>query len=185
MMKRNRWVLAALIVGCLSLGAGSGLAAEEWAAGPGGPPYPNDAGPDRIDVSGYPAEVRSDYAVFARRCSQCHTLARAINSQNLQLTPADQKAERASEPEIFTDEKIWRITDGVWIQYVGSMHAKPGAGFRIRPTEFEKIVDFLAADSKARKMGAHRASWRAARQKLLDDFQKSYPARYEALFGKN
>ena len=33
---------------------------------------------DRVDVSGYPPEIRSAYRVFALRCSRCHTLARPL-----------------------------------------------------------------------------------------------------------
>jgi hypothetical protein len=33
-----------------------------------------------LDASALPAEVRSDYAVFAQRCSKCHSLTRPLNS---------------------------------------------------------------------------------------------------------
>ena len=35
---------------------------------------------DRVDVSGYPAEIQEAYRVFALRCSRCHTLARPLNA---------------------------------------------------------------------------------------------------------
>src|SRR4029079_2125203 len=38
-----------------------------------------DKGVDKIDVSKYPAAVKDNYKVFARLCSNCHTLARAVN----------------------------------------------------------------------------------------------------------
>ena len=150
--------------------------------GPGGAPYPNDAGPAEVDVSKYPADIQADYKVFARRCSQCHSLARPINSENLQLTPEEQAAAKKSDPKIFTDPKIWRISDKVWTDYVNKMKEKPGA--IMRESEIPKIVAFLVYDSKERKMGANAASWQAQRQKLLDDFKTSNPKRYSEIFGK-
>jgi hypothetical protein len=39
-----------------------------------------DDGPDKIDVSTYPAEQKAHYPVFMQKCSKCHPAARAINS---------------------------------------------------------------------------------------------------------
>ena len=33
-----------------------------------------------MDASAVPPEERADYAVFAERCSKCHSLARPLNS---------------------------------------------------------------------------------------------------------
>ncbi len=33
-----------------------------------------------LDVSALPADIRTDYGVFAQRCSKCHSLTRALNS---------------------------------------------------------------------------------------------------------
>ena len=38
-----------------------------------------DKGPDKIDVSKYPAEMKRKYKVFTEICGKCHTLARAVN----------------------------------------------------------------------------------------------------------
>src|SRR5512140_3014865 len=38
-----------------------------------------DAGPDKIDVAKYPADMKRRYKVFTELCSRCHPLARAIN----------------------------------------------------------------------------------------------------------
>jgi hypothetical protein len=38
-----------------------------------------DRGVDKIDVSKYPPEIKQKYKVFSEVCSQCHTLARAVN----------------------------------------------------------------------------------------------------------
>ncbi len=42
--------------------------------------YYSHLGPDTIDVSRYPSKQQYQYQVFSRVCSQCHTLARAINA---------------------------------------------------------------------------------------------------------
>ncbi len=151
-------------------------------SGPGGPPYPNDAGDAQVDVSKYPNEIQADYKIFARRCSQCHSLSRPLNSQFLQLTPDEQKTAKDKEPDLFKDNKIWEISESVWTDYVKKMQSKPGA--IIRASEFDKIVTFLVYDSEARKTGAAKDVWRAQRQKLLDDFQKTNPKRYAEIFGK-
>src|SRR5512132_1651314 len=38
-----------------------------------------DTGPDKVDVSKYPAEIKRNYKVFSDLCARCHPLARAIN----------------------------------------------------------------------------------------------------------
>lgn len=40
-----------------------------------------DAGPGTIDVSSYPEAQQLNYALFASRCSACHTLARPISAR--------------------------------------------------------------------------------------------------------
>jgi hypothetical protein len=80
-----------------------------------------DLGPAWIDISAYPEEMRQTYALFARRCSKCHTLARPINSSM-----------RGDE----------------WIAYVNRMSRKPGSG--ISPKDAEAILGFLVFDSEKR-----------------------------------
>jgi hypothetical protein len=55
-----------------------------------------------LDVASLPDEVRGDYAVFAHRCSKCHSLARPLNSG-------------------ITD-------DALWVSYVNRMRLQPGSG---------------------------------------------------------
>ncbi len=82
-----------------------------------------DKGPATIDVSTYPADMKAAYKLFATRCSKCHTIARAINSEF-----------------VLEDE---------WERYVKRMMRKPGSG--ISANDGEIIYDFLAFDSKIRK----------------------------------
>ena len=70
---------------------------------------------DGLDPMQLPADTRGDYAIFARRCSKCHSLARALNSG-------------------IED-------DSGWIAYVTRMRRQPGSG--IAPGDAAPILRFL------------------------------------------
>lgn len=70
---------------------------------------------DQIDVSGYPAEIRDAYRVFAVRCSRCHTLARPLNAR-------------------IRDEQHW-------VRYVTRMRRNPSSGINSKDAEI--ILEFL------------------------------------------
>jgi hypothetical protein len=80
-----------------------------------------DLGQTWINVSAYPPEQQTSYALFSQRCCKCHTLARPINST------------------LQTDQ---------WEAYVSRMIHKPGSG--ISPKEGDTILSFLLYDSKQR-----------------------------------
>ncbi len=73
-----------------------------------------DKGPDKVDVSKATKDVQDSYKYFAAKCSKCHTLARAIN----------------------TDMKT-----SAWKMYVKRMMNKPDSG--ISPDQGKKIYKFL------------------------------------------
>ena len=83
---------------------------------------PQDKGPDKIDVSGYPAEMQKAYKLFAGKCSKCHTIARPINTM-------------MTRPE--------------WERYVKRMMHKPNSG--ISDKQGKEIFDFLVYDQVNRK----------------------------------
>ena len=126
--------------------------AAAWAGAAGGKEplkaqFYADLGPDKIDVSKYPKQQQEDYAVFRKSCSQCHTLARAVNSP-------------------------W-VTELEWQRYVLRMHkrteAQPGT---VITEEAEKaIVDFLVFDAKARKVTGKK-KFDALTAKLKARFEK-------------
>jgi hypothetical protein len=93
--------------------------------------YYSDLGPGTIDVSNYPAQQKANYVIFTQVCSQCHTLARAINSPITSRTG--------------------------WDYYVIKMRLrsrfKAGAGYN--EDQAQAIVDFLTYDSQQRKI-AHQ-----------------------------
>lgn len=116
-------------------------------------PFANDLGPDTIDASAYPPEMRQSYRLFAQKCSKCHTLARPVNSQY---------ATRES-----------------WERYVKQMWRKPGSD--ISGPEAKQIWEFLTYDGRVRKL-ADPAAWRAHRRQLLDALNARDPARYRELY---
>jgi hypothetical protein len=73
--------------------------------------------------SALPADVRADYAVFALRCSKCHSLARPLNSG------------------IDTDE--------YWKMYVERMRRQPASGISVADTV--PILRFLHVFSIAER----------------------------------
>ncbi len=82
-----------------------------------------DKGPAKIDVSKYPADMQKTYStLFAKRCSECHNLARTVN------------CEFALEDE--------------WERYIKRMMRRSG---KISAAEAKQIFDFLVYDSKTRK----------------------------------
>ena len=83
---------------------------------------PQDKGPDKINVSAYPAEQQKGYKVFVEKCSKCHTIARPINTA-------------MTQPE--------------WARYVKRMMHKPNSG--ISDAQGKTIYEFLAYDQENRK----------------------------------
>ena len=83
---------------------------------------PQDKGPDKVNVSAYPAEQQKSYKVFADKCSKCHTIARPINTT-------------MTQPE--------------WARYVKRMMHKPNSG--ISDSQGKAIYEFLAYDQDTRK----------------------------------
>jgi hypothetical protein len=98
---RGRWsgLLVVLALALSSLGAGGCATSQR----------------DGLDAAQLPEAVRPDYALFARRCSKCHSLARPLGSG-------------------ITD-------DAVWIAYVDKMRRQPGSG--ISPQDAGPILRFL------------------------------------------
>ena len=72
-----------------------------------------------------PEALRGDYALFAQRCSKCHSMARPLGSG-------------------IDDDVFWR-------RYVEMMRLKPGSG--ISKADEEAILRFLHYYSAQRKRG--------------------------------
>ena len=143
--------------------------------------YPNDLGPAEIDVSAYPKEMRQSYKTFAFKCASCHTIARPINSQFLELTEDEIKKAKTDDPDMFKDEKLVKPEAGIWNRYVKRMMTKPGCPVG---KDGKQIFEFLVFDSKQRKTGANAKAWREHRAHLLHEFKEKYPSAYDTVFSK-
>lgn len=143
--------------------------------------YPNDMGPDEVDVSEYPKPIREGYKLTRFKCAACHTPARPLNSQFLELSAEEEAQFKKDHPDIYKDKRLVHIEDKIWNRYVKRMMAKPGCP--VKGDDGKKIWEFLVHDSKARKTGAAAKAWAEHRQKLLADFAKSHPDGYKKLFG--
>jgi hypothetical protein len=85
---------------------------------------------DGLDVSMLPDDQRADYAVFAQRCSKCHSLARPLESG-------------------IDDDEFWHA-------YVEKMRRMPSSG--ISPEDTVPILRFLHRYSeKERQRKEHPA----------------------------
>jgi len=83
---------------------------------------PQDKGPNKIDVSTYPAAQQQGYKVFTEKCAKCHTIARPINTS---------------------------MTKEEWERYVKRMMHKPNSG--ISDSQGKTIFEFVAYDQANRK----------------------------------
>ena len=81
-----------------------------------------DKGPNKIDVSTYPAAQQQGYKVFTEKCAKCHTIARPINTS---------------------------MTKEEWERYVKRMMHKPNSG--ISDSQGKTIFEFVAYDQANRK----------------------------------
>ncbi|MBI3564409.1 MAG: hypothetical protein HY079_04345 [Elusimicrobia bacterium] len=95
--------------------------------------FPYDLGAAEIDVAKYPKKRQDQYETFKKTCSQCHTLARPINSP--------------------------LVTAGDWNRYVKRMkvRTKSAPHADIPAAAAKEIVDFLAYDAKVRKVDGKAA----------------------------
>ena len=127
--------------------AGGAWAAERYSPEQLAARFYFDLGPSTIDVSSYPEAHQKAYESFAHECSECHTLARPINAP-------------------FIERKDWS-------RYVTRMHLrhrlKSGSGFS--KAEGKAIVDFLAYDSKIRKVNG-KADFDAKTAELKARFEE-------------
>jgi len=86
---------------------------------------PYDLGPATVDVSHYPPNQQANYALFQKKCSLCHTSARALNFP-------------------LVDEAEWR-------RFIMRMHARAQANL-IDEDDAMRIASFLAYDGAERKL---------------------------------
>jgi hypothetical protein len=94
-----------------------------------------DKGPDAIDVSAYPAEIKKKYKTYTDLCGRCHTLARAVNCDF-----------------VLEDE---------WERYIKRMMRR--AKGMIPPDQALEIFEFATYDAKIRKRHLYEQKMAAVR----------------------
>ena len=104
---------------------------------------PQDKGPDKIDVSKYPAPQQAAYKVFATKCSKCHTIARPLNTM------------------MKRDE---------WERYVKRMMHKPNSG--INDSQGKQIFEFMVYDQVERKDKNPKAFFPALSDEEIEKLKK-------------
>ncbi len=115
----------------------------------------SDLGPDTVDVSTYPSDIKRDYTVYAQACARCHTLARSINAPYV--------------------NRAW------WEFYVASMRVRAKLhGEPLTKQEVRSILDFLEYDSKNRKV-ARAAEFETNRSELKRRFEAAFEERMDVL----
>ena len=104
---------------------------------------PQDKGPDKIDVSAYPAPMQAAYKLFVGKCSKCHTIARPINTM------------------MKRDE---------WERYVKRMMHKPNSG--INDNQGKQIFEFVVFDQTERKDKNPKAFFPALSDEEIEKLKK-------------
>ena len=104
---------------------------------------PQDKGPDKINVNGYPVPQQAAYKVFASKCSKCHTIARPINTM------------------MKRDE---------WERYVKRMMHKPNSG--ISDNQGKQIFEFMVYDQTERKDKNPKAFFPALSDEEIEKLKK-------------
>lgn len=121
-MTFRRWLLALVLTTLVLGGAFAGCAPDATAKET---TYEADKGPDKVDVSAFPADVQSAYLTFATNCSKCHTLARPINTD---------------------------MTAGQWNRYVSRMLNKKDSGIALADAKkIRKFLTFYQADKDKKR----------------------------------
>lgn len=147
---------------------------------------PADLGPATIDVSSYPAEMQNIYRTnFLKNCAVCHSPARAVNSEFLELPAAEIATLRAESPALFDDPRVLLTGPDLWKRYIKRMKMRPpccGVCPVMTEAEARDIWRFLVFDGRARKTGARANLWVRERRDLLQKFQKRFPERYRDLY---
>lgn len=104
---------------------------------------PQDKGPDKVDVSSYPAPMQAAYKVFSTKCSKCHTIARPINTT---------------------------MTQDEWSRYVKRMMHKPNSG--INDNQGKQIFEFLSYDQTNRKLKNPKAFFPALSDEEIEKLKR-------------
>ena len=178
---KNLTIALVFSIGALAAAESALTGGKENAEIPAEASYANDLGPDTVDVSSYPAIFQKVYKGAFQKCAKCHSLARPLNSQFLELSKKEIRRIGKETPELLEDSSVLKIDSAIWKRYVKRMMAKPGCD--IKSKEGKAIWEFLVFDGKERKAGKNLEKWLRHRRKLLEEFREKYPERYKENYG--
>lgn len=143
--------------------------------------FPEDLGPEKINISQYPPQYRKTYyEVFLKVYGFLGTQARVINSPLVEMDPQLEETERRLHPALFADPLIAIPTRNGWKREVEKIRRRPpccGACPVLSRQDAMRLWEFLVYDSIIRKTGPHASGWIRHRQKLLRQFEKTHPDR--------
>lgn len=144
--------MAVLVAAIVTAGVAGLVRSEETPAEEKARLHKLDTGPATIDVSKYPAEQKSAYTLFQKKCAQCHKIARPINSTF--------------------------VLPGEWERYIKRMMYKPNS--KLKEDDGKTIYRFLTYDSSVRKADSLRVHLKNLpapdRDEALDKIHKVNPA---------
>ncbi len=145
--------------------------------------YANDLGPKTEDVSGLSETAQNGYKLLLNKCSACHTSARPLNAQFVEVNAERLTELKKNHPELFADQNLMRIETDIWRRYVKRMMGK---GANVSPGEAKSIYNFLVELYQVRigEHGEKAEEWRNHRKQLLEEFKQKYPDRYKLLYEK-
>lgn len=171
--KRAAWAgMLLLLAAGLSLAADDRVAVRSTAQKP--PAFAGDLGPSEIDVSGYPDRMQRIYRQnFQKNCAVCHSPARALNSEFLELNDSELAKLKRAHPDLLAAPAVIRADKDIWKRYIKRMKMRPpccGVCPVMTHEESKEIWEFLVYDSKARKTGKRADEWQKHRRALLQRF---------------
>ena len=120
-----RLTIAAIALGLLSIGLAQ---SEEQSVAEKARLKKLDNGPRTIDVSKYPDEMKTGYALLDKKCVKCHSLGRPVNTRF--------------------------VLPGEWQRYIKRMLYNPDS--KLTDDQAKEIYRFLVYDSSVRKADSLR-----------------------------
>lgn len=154
---------------------------------PSGGAYANDSGPlfvvPESQVERYSQKAQRGYSLLKFKCSQCHTTARPLNAQFMEVSAEKLAQLKKDRPELFSNKYLLQIETEAWKRKIKLMMSKPGAKISAEDAKF--IYEFLLEyyQDKIGKNAEKADEWMAHRKKLLERFKKEYLERYQLLYG--
>ena len=147
--------------------------------------YPEDLGPATIDITNYPPRYQKIYQdILKPMLGSFGGPARLFNSPIIELNSEQERAERRSNPRLFSDSLIAQPSAKGWKKRVEEIRLRPpccGACAVLTRENAKQLWEFLVYDSLARKTGKNAQDWIRHREALVERFQREYSERFKQI----